>query len=847
MDEDNVDRNIDVKRTRTLLLDRPRLLDAIDQTASRVVLMLAPAGYGKTTLARQWHEHSGRRPVWLRLTSSAADVTVLAQLVANACSPLVDGLGRVMASRLSGVRDPEKEAAALAAFTADQISRWPDDAQLVIDDAHFVASAGSSAVFMETLLASVDVPMMLLSRRRPTWLPVRRSIYGEVLEIDQSDLAFSRAEVDALGLLTTGAVIPHSYEVTRGWPAVASLATKNPAGLPTEIPLALHDYFAEEIFRSCAEWLQRALLELAVFPRLEDRILEAHGSARLFDARKKGVIEGLVTYDQSVGYEIHPLLRTFLNTKLLAAKDGRGTATKAVTTLLRVGDWSDAFDIIQLFNLPELLPLLFERHAAVLTAGHLTAVERWLEIAHQRGDSFALLDLAEAEVARRRGRRKAGVVLALTAAQTLTDASPFAAAAYSVAAECLFWEDPAKSLEYQRKAEQVAQSDADRHRAIWGQITLVTDFPDAGHADAIQRYRRLRNGDPNVDLRIAAAVAVVAAVDGKVRQAVLEAEQAEPLLARATDPLARSHFLYRLSFQNTLIGRYGHANRLAIRASAEAAAARIDFVQAHILAAHAASLIGLRQLARAELTIARASTAAEELGDAYERLNLRALLARVALSRGLPREAEKALPIHEVATSSPSLRGECYALLGLIHALAGDASAAVELCELSLLATREVQTKCLEALARVVIAEETGSADKREACRHLQCVLIETEVLDPIVITYRAYPKLVTVLDREGINCDLTSLMRSSNDSRLAAKMGISLNPINEREGLGALSRREGEVLTLVCEGLTNKEMAERLFLAETTVKLHVRHILAKLGVRSRTEAALVASTNGDR
>ncbi len=55
------------------------------------------------------------------------------------------------------------------------------------------------------------------------------------------------------------------------------------------------------------------------------------------------------------------------------------------------------------------------------------------------------------------------------------------------------------------------------------------------------------------------------------------------------------------------------------------------------------------------------------------------------------------------------------------------------------------------------------------------------------------------------------------------------------------LSQREREVLELIAEGLSNTEIAERLFLAPTTVKVHTRHIYEKLNVNSRTQAVAQA------
>ena len=60
-----------------------------------------------------------------------------------------------------------------------------------------------------------------------------------------------------------------------------------------------------------------------------------------------------------------------------------------------------------------------------------------------------------------------------------------------------------------------------------------------------------------------------------------------------------------------------------------------------------------------------------------------------------------------------------------------------------------------------------------------------------------------------------------------------------------APSAREIEVLQLVSDGLVNREIGNRLFLSEETVKSHVRHILAKLQARSRAHAVAVGFRRG--
>ena len=69
--------------------------------------------------------------------------------------------------------------------------------------------------------------------------------------------------------------------------------------------------------------------------------------------------------------------------------------------------------------------------------------------------------------------------------------------------------------------------------------------------------------------------------------------------------------------------------------------------------------------------------------------------------------------------------------------------------------------------------------------------------------------------------------------------------PASGSDALHLLTPRETEVLRLLGEGLSNRALAERLFVSEKTVKTHVSSILAKLGLADRTQAALYAVHHG--
>jgi DNA-binding NarL/FixJ family response regulator len=83
------------------------------------------------------------------------------------------------------------------------------------------------------------------------------------------------------------------------------------------------------------------------------------------------------------------------------------------------------------------------------------------------------------------------------------------------------------------------------------------------------------------------------------------------------------------------------------------------------------------------------------------------------------------------------------------------------------------------------------------------------------------------------------SLLDPAATTAVLARMRRDAEPAGP---LAGLSDQERTVLDLIGEGLTNRQIGERMFLAEKTVKNYVSHLLAKLGMERRTQAAILAT-----
>ncbi|MBX9365793.1 response regulator [Streptomyces massasporeus] len=91
------------------------------------------------------------------------------------------------------------------------------------------------------------------------------------------------------------------------------------------------------------------------------------------------------------------------------------------------------------------------------------------------------------------------------------------------------------------------------------------------------------------------------------------------------------------------------------------------------------------------------------------------------------------------------------------------------------------------------------------------------------------------------------SLLDPSATARLMTRLRQAQEPEPEPDALPGLTGREREILALIGEGLTNRQIGQRLYLAEKTVKNHISRLLAKLGVERRIQAAVIATQAQDR
>jgi DNA-binding NarL/FixJ family response regulator len=209
--------------------------------------------------------------------------------------------------------------------------------------------------------------------------------------------------------------------------------------------------------------------------------------------------------------------------------------------------------------------------------------------------------------------------------------------------------------------------------------------------------------------------------------------------------------------------------------------------------------------------------------------------ARLYASVGNLRRALDVLALGPFTKGSRALHGDFLGWQALLRSALGEFDLALELAFAAQETSRGLEATALASTTRAIVAMGTvGRGDDVDS--HL-AEAIATGLCDPILIAVRAVPDLGRQIVKQRASADwLRKILVQSTDASLAAVLGLRVpRPAKPKE---KLTPRESEVHELLAQGLTNEEIANLLFISLSTTKVHVKHIYAKLGVRSRLEAA---------
>jgi len=388
--------------TRPAAVDRSPLIDRLaEQESAPIVSVVAPAGYGKTTLLSQWAERGGPAFAWVSVDERDNDPKVLLSYVAAALERVAPVDARVfeaLASRSSvpGAVVP-RLASAFASVTVPVV--------LVLDDVHLLSNRQCRAAL--SVLAE-HVPhgsrLVLAGRDEPPLRLGRLRAEGRILEIGPGDLSLGRAEAGSLlgaaGLRLGEDEVAVLHRRTEGWPVglyLAALYLREGGSLGGAavsfggddrlVSQYVESEFLERISRRQRVFLTRTAVLERMSASLCEEVLQAPGSAAAL-AELAGSNLLLVPLDRrGQWYRYHHLFRDMLLAELQRAEPGLVPVLRrrAARWCLRNGLPEEALEYsMAAEDTDTAIRLVGERALPTIRQARITTLQRWFQWLDER-------------------------------------------------------------------------------------------------------------------------------------------------------------------------------------------------------------------------------------------------------------------------------------------------------------------------------------------------------------------------------------------------------------------------------------------------------------------------------
>jgi DNA-binding CsgD family transcriptional regulator len=805
-------------------------------------MLVAPAGYGKTTLAEQWVARDDRRGAWFTARSSATDVAALALGIAKSATTIVEGCDARLRTHMRALPAPAENVETLAEILGEDLAAWPPHAWLVIDDYHEVAQKPRAEDFVDTLVSVSPVQFLIASRIRPSWVTTKHRLYGEVLEVSQPALAMDnreaaevlveRSEDSASGLVT----------LANGWPAVIGLASASSAEIEhsvEQVPESLYRFFADEVFSALGPDVQQGLTTLAAAPVIDNEVASALLGAHTAEVVTAAALDVGLLADRETRLDLHPLARAFLEER--SRQLGLHPSDRAVEICLGLyrerRDWDAGFDLISRARLlGELEDLMSRALDDLLENARISTLERWCDLARDADMDAPIFSVARSETMLRDGRHIEAIAHAERAAAG-DSALEFRALSIAGRAAHLASRE-VEALAIYERAEQAATSEAEARDASWGQLVCMIDLELPSAASKLAELSDgVGFGDPREFVRAAGHGVYLQLRQGSI--SLDEADVARQLMPTVDDPLVRSSFLSAYSSALALVARYEDALAAAGDLAQISEQYRLDFAAPYALAGTAMARSGLREWRNAEDAAKAGLAAAQSSGDTHADLLNRAVLVRIYAQQNRLTAALD-LGTGNVGGALDASIGEIVLSRALALGCAGRTTEARELNDEVCGTTSAVEPRVLGPAVDAVCALRDGCADVVDRALHLEQVAFDTGAVDLLVTSYRACPELLVILLRASEGRRFRDLVERTGDQDLASAAGHPITNRDDRRLL--LSPRETDVYELLLTGVTNREIGRLLYIEESTVKAHAHRIYDKLGVRSRSALAVQAA-----